>query len=93
MIYEIEELTPLTYRGFNIYTNPDWDKRPAPTDIYSAGKRRYIYMNQGYDGGTNDWGDMDSIEECVEQIDMYHEGGGTNYPNSDWWSGGFAENH
>lgn len=89
----IDEKQPLLYRSFLIYNNPDWDKRPAPTDVYSAGKRKYIWMNPDYDGGTNDWGTEDSIEECVAQIDMFLEDGYVCYPDGDAWSGGFAENH
>lgn len=89
----IHENQPLRYRSFLIYHNMDWDKRPAPTDIYSAGKRKYTWMNPNYDGGTNDWGDEDTIEECVEQINLFLEHNHVNYPDAGAWSGGFAENH
>lgn len=89
----IDEKTPLLYRSFLIYHNPDWDKRPAPTTIFSFGRRKYTWMNPGYDGGTNDWGDEDTVEECVENIDMFLEDAHVCYPNEEAWSGGFAENH
>ena len=76
----IDEQEPLRYRGFLIYHNPDWGVR-------------YVWKNPNYDGGTNDWGAEDTVEECVEQIDMFLEHNHVNYPDGDAWSGGFAENH
>lgn len=84
---------PLLYREFTIVQNPEWDHRPAPTDVYSSGKRKYIWQNPNYDGGTNDWGDADTIADCEEQIDDFLEHGHVTYPDSEAWSGGFAENH
>lgn len=77
----IDEKEPLLYRSFLIYHNPDWDKRLAPTDIYSSGKRKYMWMNPNYDGGTNDWGDEDTVEECVDNIDMFLENSHVCYPD------------
>ena len=89
----IDEKEPLFYKSFLIYHNPDWDHRPPPTNIYSGGRRRYIWQNPNYDGGVNEWGDEDTVEECVEQIDVFLEHNHVNYPDGDAWSGGFAENH